>query len=449
MQQHPYARDLRGPRLTRIHFVLISIALLVALAAPGLAGAQITLPEDDADTVYLRKNCRLEADVLPNCVQHLNALDAWIWNVRRPSEANPLVIHIGPGMHNGTFYCPDQTEDGGERAGWVSVIGSGRGITRIGNTSNPFSLGALIYNCEGLAFSHLSLEGNAAGVNWSGGGSATWTDVDLSATKTPELVSLGWTDSCTGEGSEQSFFGASIRGFGATQQAASAAYRSACAHSKFYGGDIQLLITNPDASTVDGPQRSGGAVALRGQAELEVYGTSIRVGNSVALNDASSAQEPETLYGVTVKAFPGTSDTPRFRMHGGIISMNSKSLGDTHLVGLRVIGDPTRPADQNAYANTAGTAFVLNPGGAGLAERLRVSDAQVDAPLLWQAGANPPSSKNGDLGSTDGQGLFVETDCDATGACSAGDQSHLMVYDTSCAAGGPWRDVMTNACRAD
>jgi hypothetical protein len=129
--------------------------------------------------------------------------------------------------------------------------------------------------------------------------------------------------------------------------------------------------------------------------------------------------------------------------------MNPKTAGVTHVVGLRVIGDPSRPADQNAYANTAGTAFVLNPTGQGVAERLRVTNAKVDAPMLWQAGANPPSSKNGDLGSSDGQGLFVETDCNSSGACSGGSESHLMVYDTSCSAGGPWRNVMTNACRAD
>lgn len=441
-------RNAKNPVLSLFGFGL-SLALASGVMSPRHAQAQASAPTPDAGTVYIEKDCEANLGDRPNCVESLYALDAWIWGTRRPSEANPLVIRIGPGRHQGTFFCPDLAAAGGERAGWVSIIGSGRGITTIGDAHNPYSQGAVIFNCEGLAFSNLSIEGNLLGVRWTGGGSATWTDVDIRGARNPELVSGGWVDYCQHEPSEQSFFGSSIRSFGATPQAASATYRSSCAKTRFFGGDIQLLITDPNASTVDGFSTKGGAIVLGGQAELEVYGTSVRVGNLVPIQTSATPQAPAALFGVTVEAAPNSSDRPSFRMHGGIISMNAKTTADTDLVGLRVIGDPTRPADQNAYVNTAGTAFVLNPSGLGLAERVRASHARVDAPMLWQAGPNPPSSQNGDLGSANGQGIFVETDCTADGSCSAGDQSHLMVYDTSCAEAGPWRDVMTNACRSN
>ena len=129
--------------------------------------------------------------------------------------------------------------------------------------------------------------------------------------------------------------------------------------------------------------------------------------------------------------------------------MNASGAAQTNLVGLRVTGDPLVPIEQSAYANTMGSAFVMNPSGTGVADRLRATDARIDAPLLWQPGPNPPSSANGALGSLTGQGLFVETDCDADGGCETGGQAHLMVYDGSCSAegNGPWRNMMTGACR--
>lgn len=93
-----------------------------------------------------------------------------------------------------------------------------------------------------------------------------------------------------------------------------------------------------------------------------------------------------------------------------------------------------------AHAHTPGTAFALTPGSGGT--RTRLDGPHIHSPFQWPAGTTPPA-----LASQAGQDLFVETDCEADGDCDGtGDQSHLMVYDTSCGS-DPWRNVNTNACR--
>ena len=72
--------------------------------------------------------------------------------------------------------------------------------------------------------------------------------------------------------------------------------------------------------------------------------------------------------------------------------------------------------------------------------------------MLWQSSAVPPSAttETNVLRSSDGKDIFVETDCSATGNCSAGgNETHLMIYnEAQCGAGNPWFDVVTGSCRS-
>lgn len=430
---------------------------LISGHAP-IAEAQIVrAPAADADVVYVRSDCAVDGLELPNCAEGFlgvtlpdGAAAAWLWDQRRPTASRPVTIDVGPGTFAEGFFCPGDPT-GTRSVGWVSVRGHGRGVTTLGSEGVHSAYGAEIRGCEGLEFINLSLMGANAGVLWLGGGDARWTDVDLRGQQAPAVRSVGWFDACLSpeESNHQEFYGATVHGFGSRSIQPSAAFFSLCARSRFYGGDFRFLPSRPGYGTTDSPYGRSGAIVLAGTASLEVYGSSVRVGTLVALDDRGEADRDGTLFGVTVDAAASVATPPHFRMHGGIVSMNPR-FGDTSTVGLRVLGNASLPPDQNAYANTVGTAFVLNPSGAGTATRLEVENGgRVDAPLLWQAGPNPPSSANGHLASVEGQGLFVETDCEGNGDCDSGSESHLMVFDADCIeeGGSPWRNMMTKSCR--
>lgn len=125
-------------------------------------------------------------------------------------------------------------------------------------------------------------------------------------------------------------------------------------------------------------------------------------------------------------------------MHGGIISISAPNANQVNGIHM------WRGTSPGSLAHTPGTAFVLNTGATTTPVRLRDDSAgngEIQSPFLWQSGANPPhaSNKVNVLLSQDGQDVFVETDCDATGNCaSGGTQPHTLIYaEGECGAANP------------
>lgn len=111
-------------------------------------------------------------------------------------------------------------------------------------------------------------------------------------------------------------------------------------------------------------------------------------------------------------------------------------------------------ATNHTFAHTPETVWTLKAGtGAGLFRVLGSAGSDVQAPYLWSSGPFPPAagSESNVLFSADGQDVFVETDCGATGDCNAGgDQTHTMIYNGAmCGGPDPWFDVATGRCRGD
>ena len=238
------------------------------------AWAQISVPDVDADVVHLRVDCTIDGADLPNCVESMSFLtddqSGWLWHLRRPNAFDRVTLQVGPGRFTETFECPDFEANATGRTGFVSVVGSGRGGT---------VMSAVIQNCEGLDFSSLTLSGPAGGVFWLGGGSATWSDVDILGQDAAVTESVGWWDFCAsvGETSTQRFHGVRIQAFGnqPSSTVPSAAYISSCARSTFYGGDLQLRMSRRSNSQTD-PTGTlfgrSGVASLNGAATLELYG---------------------------------------------------------------------------------------------------------------------------------------------------------------------------------
>jgi hypothetical protein len=69
---------------------------------------------------------------------------------------------------------------------------------------------------------------------------------------------------------------------------------------------------------------------------------------------------------------------------------------------------------------------------------------------MWQSGTTPPTSTTEDtvIFSSDGQDMFIETDCSGSGDCNGGgNETHLMIYNEAQCGENPWFDVVTGACR--
>jgi hypothetical protein len=180
----------------------------------------------------------------------------------------------------------------------------------------------------------------------------------------------------------------------------------------FYGGDI---LARPE---VPSSMSTNAAVLQLGPKphSFRAFGTSLRSLPGTATNLAQ---------------FGGVSIPPSgvFHIHGGIINADaSAATFDVNATALT----------SNGAAHAYETAFLVKGAGTGFARRL-VGSGDIDAPFLWRPSSSPP-----DIDSLNGNDLFVDTE-----AGTGDNEAHLMVYDAGCAAelGGPWRDMVTGACR--
>lgn len=471
----------------------------------------------DASVVYVKQDCDTQPGEIDNCFESMRKLsderDGWIWRVRNPSAAAPLVVKIGPGSF-GTFTCPArrwqddyrsqifanaglfETQDleawaAAEPAGHVSLQGSGRGISILedfptnptneeGEAEGQLSSGFFAHDCVEIAVSDLTVRGSRYGAAWAGGGSSTWTDVDMDLYPDRGSVNSAWFGQCDSQTNQADtwdgcvdpippyvngrdrpvhfYHGVRVRGFGGLSGQFGAAFVEDCGENWFYGGEISFHIQSP---IMTGLFLNAG-ILLRehsnhASGDFRGFGTKISV-----IADVPPLARSR-LVGVRVEEADSTHDDDgnpdkrsQFHLHGGLLEVKNRSGSNNRVVGIEVDQiDPTAPAGQGAaFAHTVESAFDLATTGDGPIIRLsQTRGGIVLAPFMWPPRTQPPQSATYPLFSIDGQDLYVETDCDPTGDCDAGgNQSQLMVFDDSCGdgtleSGGPWRSASTGHCR--
>jgi hypothetical protein len=127
-------------------------------------------------------------------------------------------------------------------------------------------------------------------------------------------------------------------------------------------------------------------------------------------------------------------------MHGGILTAKSTSSEAVDVAAII--------STNNSSVHVLDTAFTVAPSNGGNGYRILNNSAttHIGTAYEWPASDEPPAAV-----SEHGMDTFVETDCAASGCENTGNETHLMIYNTHCAASGPtadpWFDVVTGACR--
>ena len=402
-----------------LSFLLIVLPVPVLAQTPGTPGSEI---------VFLVTDCAAAGHTVgTDCFEDVASLQNHIWGTGglHPQAGSPLVVDIGPGTFAGLLDCPT----GG---GHVTFRGVGRDRSRLTSAAGqPFiHLMFSADSCDAIGFQDLTLESEPAfGVGypiwWTGDGSSSWTDVDIIAKTT------GWYDvDCASQASDPPsgthyFYGSKI-------EAGLIGYYAECGQTWLYGSEIFVRARDQDFPALG---VVGIHAAYRG--DVRLFGSAVRVGT------AGLSSAPAAVAGVVVGAngfHGGAKGFGEFHMHGGIVNVNAASFA-VEAVALDVNATPSGGGAPtgDAFAHTLETAFVVNGGGGST----RVTgDGEIQSPLLWQSGDQPPVA---DLGSITGKDLYVETDCDATG-CDGGSDPHLMIYKADC-PNSPWFDVVRARCR--
>lgn len=403
---------------------LVSLALAGALAAaPAFAQGSLG---SDTQHIVLVQDCTdagwAAGDVGTKCFESLSSLNDYIWGSGGiwPTSSSPLTVDIGPGEFPGQISCPDE-------GGYVTFRGAGRDRTTIKKSGTWLQIAIHVVGCESLAFQDLGVVAESTDVHlgyavyWTGGGSSSWTDVNLTGDST------GWYDvACGGDSTDapegrHNFWGSTVAGgkFG---------YYAECGETWFYGGEIDafasLLGSFADKLT-------GVWVAHRGEVHLN--------GSAVRVHTSGVASGSGTAYGARVGPSGNTLSTPsgygEFHSHGGLVTVKTANLSGVAAVGVLA---NNAGGSGDARAHTHETAFVVSGGSSST--RLTGSGT-FESPFQWEARTTPPPAG----GAKDGQDSYVETDCDSTD-CSSGSDPHLMIYKGSCSP-TPWFDTARNECR--
>lgn len=351
------------------------------------------------------------------------SLETWLWQTRIPTEASPVVVHVCPGSF-GAISCP--AGSGGSTNGFTTFKGKGPDISRIeGTTSTP----AVTSNgCEELNFEDLSLFSDGIAVVWNDGGSSNWRDTELWSGGSDSVADASaWLDGTCSASGLHYFFSSRIVSRGGT---VSRAIDASCSEIWFFGGELMTRPVFPS-----GTVSSQFTIESTGAADVRVFGSAIRSTTGLA----TAATFNQGVGGANV------ASGGELHIHGGIVNVGAPlHTGDVDAIGLAVDATST-------LAHTPGTAFVIKPAGTGAAVRVTGPSAIAQSPFLWQSSSDPPGGV-GPLTSSDGQDLFVEVDCTASGDCSpssGGQETHLMIYNAAlCGAGDPWYDLVTRACRS-
>jgi hypothetical protein len=335
-------------------------------------------------------------------------------------------VDIGPGEFD-RFECPAATPPNG----YVTLRGSGREQTRIkgGDSVNKGAITA--DGCENLSFQDLTLIGTALGVVWAGSGSSQWSNVEVRAVTNFNFFAFGWYDigDCDPESKALHYwFGSKIHATGA--YAANLGYYAKCSENWFYGGEIEADMSNYPGQTIASTAIHN-AVRLETNGDFRAFGSALRarlgpfcgsVGSHVAVD---------------------IQDNGMFHMHGGIINATAVPEGISCSSPVNLASTAIKVQD-DGFAHTPGTAFVVKAGGSGVAKRTEAQgNATVQSPYLWPSGDEPPN-----VTTITGYDLFVETDCDQNGDCdAAGNETHLMIYNVAACPTSKWFDSTLGSCR--
>lgn len=357
---------------------------------------------NNADIVYLRTDCSGRND----CFTTMSDVTNWLWNIRKPTSSSRVKVSIGPGSF-GRFVCPSATP----RNGYVSLIGSGRTVTRLVPLPGE-GVAVLATNCEQLGFQDFSvITSNFYALRWDGDGSSVWINIDVT-----ESAANGWYEDCGPQNKPLHYW------YNVHFSAPGAVFPASCSENWFFGSELTL-----------DPKIGGEPLIARaaGTAKINLFGSTLRARIIAGTASASFIPDSGVLRGVVVAGM-GT-----FHMHGGIISLLAGDSTQSYdVVGIKSLG---------GHAHTPGTAFNISGAGTGIARR--VEGNEIQSPFQWPSANTPPT-----IVSNDGADQFIETDCDATGNCDtapiADQRPHMMVYAVRCiGSGGPWFDMATNRCR--
>lgn len=392
-------------------FTARCLILFAVLLSPLVSLATNNLPASPPypDTVFLKQDCT----GTQNCATTMSELLSWTYTTRQPTASSPLLIDIGPGTFGG-FTCgpiaPTTTD------GYLTLRGAGRHNTQIGPTT--------INGCNQIGIQNLSIVNtNGDAITWGYGGSATFSDIEVTA-----VLGKAWMDYAptNGHGPIVYWWNSVLNATG-TQPV----FQTDGGVHRCYGSEFNL--------TASGDNLYGAVHLLHGlgqSGEIQLYGSAIRV-------NAQPGANVSNLLGVLAKI------GRKFHLHGGSIGVNASSSGNANANVMGIQGTAYPDSGAASTIHVLETAFALTAKGTGTTKRLFGVPAGkgMESPFLWSNGPNAPPLTS----SQNGADMYVETDCSALKCSSSsaadGTETHLMIYNNSCATDGPWFDVVTSRCR--
>lgn len=355
-----------------------------------------TVIDNNAPTVSLRTACTEAGGsvFINNCFTDMSTLANWMTSTRKPNVSAPLLVEIGPGNFSGLVLCVDPAP-----FSYVTFRGAGMKKSTIGR----LTLGS---GCTELTFQDLTVTQQQAP-----GYAVTILNPGLNTTWNGVFLKGDWIEYGAGvcNPGKHYWFHSRISG----------QYSISCDQSWFFGSEIAGETTYAGPGLYDLV-----AIAVANKGEAHIYGSNINASKS----DSGTAIANRH---VAVSASGGG----KVHIHGTGIDVISNTA--SNIVALEVGVGGEIHANESAYnmKTAAGGAVtrILNPNNVG----------HVHAPYVWQEHAQPPG-----INSQNGADMTVQTGCAANGCQNAGTETHLLIYNTSCAgAGGPWFDVVTRACR--
>jgi hypothetical protein len=293
-----------------------------------------------------------------------------------------------------------------------------------------------IFGCKQINFQDLTIRSGSLsgagtsqmGIVWGGGGSSTWTNIKVEASYVAWYDTLNGSGCASTGGGHHEWYASNLK----TTSGASSmiGYFSSCGDNWIWGSEI-LVLNNGGSNT--GAGSAVGVEAHGSGGRVHIYGTDVRV-----LTTATATTSSPTMVGLQ-------SNGGVIHIHGSEVSVRSENPNITQ----NVTGASATTA--GGFIHSVETSFGLLASQSGVATRIATANGgRVDAPFQWAAGAQPPNgnpSSSGNLVSSNGQDMFIETDCSATGCQLAGTETHLLIYNKLCTASGPWFDVVTGKCR--
>jgi hypothetical protein len=375
--------------------------LLCSLSASlSLATFKVDAAVDPgAFIVQLQTSCTgSPGEVLDNCFTSSAALTTWITGTRKPNEASPLQVNIGPGTFDRFDIVCDPA---GGFTGHISFMGAGRQHTVFGA---PTGAGLSVGSCDQMSFSHLKVHAynsSGSGVTWSGGGSSRWQDVDIDAQY------YGWNEAASACGSQKGqhyWFGSRI--ITKDKFSAAVAYRAVCDESWFFGSEIAM-----DLVCQDGVVPTGNAIAVAAvgaSAEIHVYGSVLRTLASCTLRSGMSL----------LAAYAGSGG--KIHIHGTGIDVISSVPNNIKALSAS--------SASSIHANT--TSYNLSTPS-GTVTRVPAGGHNVHAPYFWEGHETPPN-------------IITQDGADMAAVTSPTDPPRLVISSQVCDS--KWFDVGANVC---